>query len=186
MNRKLKPKENPLIKPFNKHEPISQYRFAQICGVSLPAILNAVNTRKLFLNSDETITPAHVVNQVYMQKKLIKNMSKGEIEEIEYRQAVLTSLLSDTPITESGDTPEPEPLEFNFKNLPLETFVTVGYMDENNLFRGLIKVYKLENKCSEISIIPNNKFVSIGMEKESIVDLFLNSKNVGELFFIPA
>ena len=186
MRRNLKPKESPLIKPFDKNESITRYRFSQICGCSLPAISKAVDAQRLFLNADETITPGHIVNQIFMQKQLIKNMIKGTPEEAAYRQKVLASLLGDIPITESGDAPEPEPLEFNFKNLPLETFVTVGYMDENNLFRGLIKVYKLENKCSEISIIPNNKFVSIGMEKESIVDLFLNSKNVGELFFIPA
>jgi hypothetical protein len=181
MRRNLKPKESPLIKPFDKNEAITRYRFSQICGCSLPAISKAVDAQRLFLNADETITPGHIVNQIFMQKQLIKNIIKGSPEEAAYRQKVLASLLGDIPITESGDTPEPKP--YNYKNLKEDIIYNIGVMDES-IFIPLITLFKSEDKSVEISVLKNN--ISIGMQKGIITDIFINEQNVGELFFTPA
>ena len=115
MKRKFKEKENPLIKPFNKNEAITCYRFAQICGCSHPAVTKAIDSNRLFLNPDGTITPGHIINQIFMQKQIIKNMAKSGPDDMRYRQSVLTSLLTNTPI--DGDIQAPKPEPFDFKKL---------------------------------------------------------------------
>mgnify|MGYP001497926806 CR=1 FL=1 len=179
MKKKFQQKDNPLIKPFNKNEAITCYRFAQICGCSHPAITKAINAERLFLNPDGTITPGHIMNQLFMQKQIIKNMAKSGPEGMRYRQSVLTSLLTDTPI--SGEAPKPEP--FDFKKLKEDAVYNIGVIDDG-LFIPLITVFKSENQSQEISVLKNN--ISIGMQKGVITDLYMNNNNVGKLFYIPA
>lgn len=183
MKKKFQQKENPLIKPFNKNEAITCYRFAQICGCSHPAVTKAINAERLFLNPDGSITPGHIMNQLFMQKQIIKNMAKGEIDEMKYRQMVLVSLLSNTPI--SGDIQAPKPEPFDFKKLKEDSLYNVGVIDDG-LFLPLITVFKSENQSQEISIISNHYNLSIGLERGIITNLFIDNQNAGELYVLPA